>query len=61
MLYKGLLGLEFYNPESKKWGQAHMRARFALLTVMLRAGENFIRIDKTQNNGKDYLLFSMDK
>jgi len=38
MLYKGLQGLEFYNPEKQKWGQAHMRARFALLTVMRRAG-----------------------
>jgi dipeptidyl-peptidase-3 len=38
-----------------------MRARFALLQVMLRAGENFIKIEKCQQNGKDYLNFNMDR
>jgi hypothetical protein len=28
---------------------------------MLRAGENFIKIEKCQENGKDYLSFSMER
>lgn len=27
-----------YNPESGKWGQAHMQARYAILNVMIEAG-----------------------
>ena len=37
-----------------------MRARFALLNVMRRAGEGFIRIDRCQKDGKDYLSFNME-
>ncbi|KAI8819088.1 peptidase family M49-domain-containing protein [Fimicolochytrium jonesii] len=38
MARAGLMALEFYDPKSKKWGQAHMQARFALLNVFLKAG-----------------------
>lgn len=31
MVRAGLLGLEFYTPESKTWRQAHMNARYAIL------------------------------
>lgn len=36
MARAGLLALEFYDVKSKKWGQAHMQARYAILQVMLR-------------------------
>jgi dipeptidyl-peptidase III len=38
MAKAGLSALEFYDPGCKKWGQAHMQARFALLKVFLAAG-----------------------
>ncbi|KAJ1558967.1 hypothetical protein HK405_012528, partial [Cladochytrium tenue] len=38
MARAGLLALEFYDPESKKWGQAHMQARFGILRAMLSSG-----------------------
>jgi dipeptidyl-peptidase-3 len=38
MARAGLLALQYYNPSSRSWGQAHMQARHALLRVMLEAG-----------------------
>eukprot|EP00656_Telonema_subtile_P021968 TRINITY_DN23003_c0_g1_i3.p2 TRINITY_DN23003_c0_g1~~TRINITY_DN23003_c0_g1_i3.p2 ORF type:complete len:150 (-),score=24.42 TRINITY_DN23003_c0_g1_i3:84-533(-) len=36
-----------YTPESKQWRQAHMRARFCILQVLLRAENSIIKIDHT--------------
>ncbi|KAJ3082453.1 hypothetical protein HK102_001668 [Quaeritorhiza haematococci] len=38
MARAGLMALEFYDPKSRKWGQAHMQARFAILRVLLESG-----------------------
>ncbi|KAJ3157175.1 hypothetical protein HDU89_002587 [Geranomyces variabilis] len=38
MARAGVLALEFWDPKSKKWGQAHMQARHALLKVFQNAG-----------------------
>ncbi|BEJ15267.1 hypothetical protein CspHIS471_0410340 [Cutaneotrichosporon sp. HIS471] len=38
MARAGLIALEFYDPQAKKWGQAHMQARHALLRVFLESG-----------------------
>eukprot|EP00500_Bicosoecida_sp_ms1_P004572 CAMPEP_0203815534 /NCGR_PEP_ID=MMETSP0115-20131106/11160_1 /ASSEMBLY_ACC=CAM_ASM_000227 /TAXON_ID=33651 /ORGANISM="Bicosoecid sp, Strain ms1" /LENGTH=727 /DNA_ID=CAMNT_0050724431 /DNA_START=24 /DNA_END=2207 /DNA_ORIENTATION=- len=38
MARAGLMALLFYSPETKKHGQAHMQARFAILRVMIEAG-----------------------
>lgn len=34
----GLLALEFWDPESKKWGQPHMQARFSIMKTLLLSG-----------------------
>jgi dipeptidyl-peptidase III len=44
MCRAGLLALQYYNPTTKTWGQAHMQARYALLRVMLEAGEGFVTL-----------------
>lgn len=44
MARAGITGLQFYDPNSKKWGQAHMHARFALLNVMLRDGDGVLKM-----------------
>ncbi len=44
MARAGILALQFYNPATKAWGQAHMQARFALLRVMLEAGDGFVTL-----------------
>lgn len=38
MARAGLIGLEFWDPESKKWGQPHMQARFGIFKSLHRAG-----------------------
>ncbi|KAI3404970.2 YOL057W [Candida oxycetoniae] len=38
MIRAGLLGLEFWDPEAKKWGQPHMQARFAIMKQLHQAG-----------------------
>ncbi|KAG0168946.1 hypothetical protein DFQ28_011381 [Apophysomyces sp. BC1034] len=43
MARAGLTALEFYDPAAKKWGQAHMQARYAILKVMMKAGEDFVQ------------------
>ncbi|RYY35824.1 hypothetical protein EON62_02215, partial [archaeon] len=56
MARAGLLGLQFYTPETSKWGQAHMQARFVLLRVMLEAGEDFVTLvgaDKACATGEE--------
>lgn len=44
MARAGLLALQYYTPATKQWGQAHMQARYALLRVMLEAGQGFVEI-----------------
>lgn len=38
MCRAGLLALEFWDPKTKIWGQAHMRARFAITKCLVNAG-----------------------
>ncbi|KAI8808913.1 peptidase family M49-domain-containing protein [Cladochytrium replicatum] len=50
MARAGLLALEFYDPATKKHGQAHMQGRFAILRVMLAAGQDFVKIERTADD-----------
>ncbi|KAI5950660.1 YOL057W [Candida theae] len=38
MIRAGLVGLEFWDPEAKKWGQPHMQGRFAIMKQLHKAG-----------------------
>lgn len=38
MARAGLLGLEFWDPASQKWGQPHMQARFGIFKCLNKAG-----------------------
>ncbi|KAI9255230.1 peptidase family M49-domain-containing protein [Phascolomyces articulosus] len=58
MARAGLMALEFYDPEAKKWGQAHMQGRYAIFNVMLKAGQDFVTIEKTDNQS---LEINMDR
>lgn len=56
MCRAGVLALEFYNPDSQKWLQAHMQARYAILCVLLEAGSGFVELKKENDN----IVVSMD-
>uniref|UniRef100_A0A1I7T9H0 Dipeptidyl peptidase 3 n=1 Tax=Caenorhabditis tropicalis TaxID=1561998 RepID=A0A1I7T9H0_9PELO len=58
----GLLALEFYQAEQKKWGQAHCYARYVLTKVVLEAGQGFVKIEETKGeDGKADLHFKLDR
>ncbi|KAI4159194.1 MAG: hypothetical protein LQ342_006777 [Letrouitia transgressa] len=55
----GLRGLQNFNIEAKKWGQAHSRAHFAMLKCLLRDGNGFLKIHC--DSGEDRLTVSVDR
>uniref|UniRef100_A0A914VSE5 Dipeptidyl peptidase 3 n=1 Tax=Plectus sambesii TaxID=2011161 RepID=A0A914VSE5_9BILA len=58
----GLMGLEFFSADAKKWGQAHCYARYVLLRVCLEAEQGFVEIEETTGeDGKPDLLFKLDR
>uniref|UniRef100_A0A671PVL1 Dipeptidyl peptidase 3 n=1 Tax=Sinocyclocheilus anshuiensis TaxID=1608454 RepID=A0A671PVL1_9TELE len=62
MVRAGLLGLEFYTPESKSWRQAHMQARFVILRVLLEAGEGLVGLKEcTGADGRPDAVITLDR
>ncbi|XP_029029652.1 dipeptidyl peptidase 3 isoform X2 [Betta splendens] len=62
MVRAGLLGLEFYTPESKSWRQAHMQARFVILRVLLEAGEGLVGLEEvTGPDGNPDARITLDR
>ncbi|KAK7925906.1 hypothetical protein WMY93_008216 [Mugilogobius chulae] len=62
MVRAGLLGLEFYTPESNSWRQAHMQARFVILSVLLEAGEGLVGLQEvTGQDGKPDAVITLDR
>jgi len=61
LLVGSLVGLEFYNPEAVKWGQAHRNGNHVILQVVLEAGKEFVRIKEAVKDGKPYLYFGIDR
>lgn len=45
MARAGVVGLEFWDPASKKWGQAHMQARFGIFKCLHKAGVVSLKYD----------------
>ncbi|CAK87860.1 unnamed protein product (macronuclear) [Paramecium tetraurelia] len=61
VVHRAVQGLEFYNPEQKKWGQAHVLARNVILQSLIREDPDIIKITETQLNGKPYIHFKFDQ
>ncbi|KAJ6259529.1 hypothetical protein Dda_5166 [Drechslerella dactyloides] len=56
MARAGLLALEFWDPKTKKWGQAHMRARYSILQCFLSAGDNFVTLSSKSPDHSDLTI-----
>jgi dipeptidyl-peptidase-3 len=54
MARAGLLGLEFWDPNSRKWGQPHMQARFGIFKSLHQAG--VVELTHTQDDYSDLEL-----
>uniref|UniRef100_A0A7S0HT66 Dipeptidyl peptidase 3 n=1 Tax=Hanusia phi TaxID=3032 RepID=A0A7S0HT66_9CRYP len=57
MVRAGLLSLEYFTPENSKWRQAHMQARYAILRVLLEAGEGLVSISRKEEE----VVISLDR
>ncbi|XP_033125857.1 dipeptidyl peptidase 3-like [Anneissia japonica] len=62
MVRAGLLGLEFYTPETDSWRQAHMQARYVILRVLLEAGQGLVTVTwTTGDDGQPDAIITLDR
>lgn len=60
MARAGIAALEFWDPKSRKWGQAHMQARYSILQTFLSAGKEFASLDYAEDDLSD-LSIKLDR
>ncbi|KIX94492.1 uncharacterized protein Z520_09878 [Fonsecaea multimorphosa CBS 102226] len=53
MARAGVAALEYWDPKSRKWGQIHMQARFAILRTFMDAGGNFCALKSPNGDIKN--------
>lgn len=53
MARAGVAALEYWDSKSKKWGQAHMQARYSILRTFMDAGGEFCELKSTKNDLSD--------
>ncbi|KAK9432371.1 peptidase family M49-domain-containing protein [Lipomyces doorenjongii] len=62
MARAGLVALEYWDPESKKWGQPHMQARFSIFKQFLEYGDgSFVKLRYTDTATFDDLEIEVDR
>ncbi|XP_065839251.1 dipeptidyl peptidase 3-like [Oscarella lobularis] len=62
MVRAGVVGLEFFSPETKIWRQAHMQARYVILQVLLEAGEGLVDVRVGEDEeGKPDIVIRLDR
>jgi len=61
MARAGVVALEFWDPKSRKWGQAHMQARFSILRAFLDAGHDFCRLHYSDSENLSDLTIKLEK
>lgn len=53
MARAGVAALEYWDPKSRKWGQAHMQARFSILRTFMDAGDGFVELKAKKDDFSD--------
>ncbi|KAK5011543.1 hypothetical protein LTR28_000207, partial [Elasticomyces elasticus] len=61
MARAGVTALQYWDPASKKWGQAHMQARHAILKTFLSAGPEFCSLDYADADTLSDLTIKIDR
>ena len=61
MARAGVVALEFWDPKSRKWGQAHMQARFSILRTFLDAGGDFCKLEYSDTENLSDLTIKLDR
>jgi dipeptidyl-peptidase III len=56
MARAGLMSVKYWEPSSRKWGQIHMQARFAITQTFLRAGQDFVQLKWTKEDLSDLTI-----
>ena len=61
MARAGVVALEFWDRQSRKWGQAHMQARFSILRTFLDASGDFCKLDYSDSETLSDLKIKLDR
>ncbi|KAK0335944.1 hypothetical protein LTR91_023132 [Friedmanniomyces endolithicus] len=56
MARAGIAALQYWDPNSRKWGQPHMQARFAILQVFLETPSSFCALQSTAPDLSDLTI-----
>jgi dipeptidyl-peptidase-3 len=57
MARAGVSALEYWDPKSRKWGQIHMQARFAILKTFMDAGDKFVEVKGEKEDLSDLEIY----
>ncbi len=57
MARAGVAALEYWDPKSRKWGQIHMQARYAILRTFMDAGKEFVELKSTKDDFSDLEIY----
>ncbi len=62
MFMGGVKGLQYFNPENKVWGQAHVLASYVILSVVREGDPSVINFEFTKKeDGTDYFILHIDR
>lgn len=58
LIMQGFSRITAYDPEAKKWGQAHSQGRYMVCRYLMANG--FLNLEKCTKDGKPYFYYTMD-
>ncbi|KAK9461218.1 peptidase family M49-domain-containing protein [Lipomyces oligophaga] len=61
MARAGLVALEYWDPQSGKWGQPHMQARFSILKQFLEYGDGSFVVLAQEEGDSETITIQMDR